>query len=86
VEVSLGRSYLEREAYGKRNIEDVVNWSKRAPPVPVLTTCPISAHNPKNKAVIHTIVFSPAAKALVQIERSFAVPQLHIRKPFRYNI
>jgi len=33
-----------------------------------------------------TVILSPAAKTLIQVEGSLAVSQLHIRKPFRYDI
>lgn len=31
----------------------------------------------------HTIIFSPTAKALIEVECRLAIPQLHIREPFR---
>jgi hypothetical protein len=34
----------------------------------------------------YTVILSPTAKALIQVECGFAIPKLHIRKPFRYDI
>lgn len=54
--------------------------------MPIITPCLLSAIIPCNPTSKLTVIFSPTAKTLVQIKRSFAVPQLHIRQPFRYNI
>jgi hypothetical protein len=36
--------------------------------------------------LIHTVVLPPTTEALIKVESSFAVPQLHIRKPFCNNV
>lgn len=39
VDVSIGKVQDEaRKTYGKHNVEEVVDWSKRAPMVPIITT------------------------------------------------
>jgi hypothetical protein len=39
IDVSIGKVQDEdRKAYGKSNVENVVDWKKRAPPMPIITT------------------------------------------------
>jgi hypothetical protein len=54
--------------------------------MPVRATCILSARFLTLPAYQHTSIISPAAEALVEIECCCAVPQLHIWKPFCYNI